>query len=76
MNLNREIASLKTIISKYDSIIRKYSDYYGIDYNLIVAFIAQENPRDEISTWAAGQFQVERSVWDGQTVIDKDGNNL
>ena len=67
---------IDNIISKYDSIIRKYSDYYGIDYNLIVAFIAQENPRDEISTWAAGQFQVERSVWDGQTVIDKDGNNL
>lgn len=65
--------NLKT---SYGDSIKKYADFYGIDYNLIVAIIAQENPFNDISNYAAGQMQVERSVWHDKTFIDKDGSEL
>lgn len=56
------------ITSKYGDSINKYASMYGIDPNLIVAIISQENPtyeKNNSSSGAYGLMQVE-DVWNNQ----------
>lgn len=58
------------IEQKYGDIIEKYSKEYGIDYKLVVAIIAQENPtnkRNDRLIGGYGLMQVE-SIWNGNSI--------
>lgn len=66
------------ITSKYGDSINKYASMYGIDPNLIVAIISQENPTYEknySSSGAYGLMQVE-NVWNNKelTCYNKEQN--
>lgn len=67
---------MENILNQYGDSLKKYSEKYGIDYKLMAAIIAQENPYNVRGKYAAGLMQVERSVWDGVTVKDIDGSDL
>ena len=66
------------ITSKYGDSINKYASMYGIDSNLIVAIISQENPtykKNNSSSGAYGLMQVE-NIWNNKelTCYNKEQN--
>lgn len=66
------------ITSKYGDSINKYASMYGIDPNLIVAIISQENPtykKNNSSSGAYGLMQVE-NIWNNKelTCYNKEQN--
>ena len=70
---------LNIIKDVYKNSIEKCSNKYGIDKNLIVAMICQENKEATVnnsSIGGVGLLQVERQVWNGYTMNDIDGNQV
>ena len=71
VNFNAEDKSddfYDAITSKYGDSINKYASMYGIDPNLIVAIISQENPtykKNNSSSGAYGLMQVE-NIWNNK----------
>lgn len=62
----KEDEKLLSVKEKYGDVIRKYSDKYGVDYNLMCAIATQERGvhSDKIDDGGAiGLMQIQVSVW-------------